>query len=772
MYKRIILNDFLRSKIISLTTIIFVAAAAMLVSLAAMLVVNLSGALDTLMKEAKTPHFMQMHSGDIDLERLEAFAEQNSNVDEYQVLEFLNIDGTQIVLGENSLANNVQDNGLSVQSEKFDFLLDLNGKVINVSDGELYVPVSYMRDNTTKIGDKAVIEGKEFTVVGFLRDSQMNSSLSGSKRFLVSKNDYDELKNHGNMEYLIEFRLKDVSQIGEFENAYASEGLEANGPAVTYQLFKLMNALSDGLLIAIILLVSALVVAIAFMCIRFALLTKIEGDYREIGVMKAIGLRISDIKKMYLAKYAMISALGCVVGFGLSLILKDMLLENIKLYMGESNNTLLALLLAIIGILCLFLTIIVFVNILLRRFREISAAEAIRFGSTQQKSLGARRVTLGRNRFMNTNIFLGMKDVLGRKRLYVTSLAVLVFSVFIIIVPQNLYNTISSDKFTQNMGVGNYDMRIDIQQTDNIHEKTSEIVEAITNDNSITRFTVLTTKTFQVSVKDGIEENMKVELGDHSIFPIEYSKGRAPITEEEIALSTIYADEWSKNVGDKIILTVEDVETELMVSGIYSDITNGGKTAKAVFQDSSSDVMWNIISAEFTNKTSVDKKISEYVNEFDFAKVSGIDEFVNQTFGSTILSVKKASYVAIAIALIITILVTLLFLKLLIVKDRYNISVMKAFGYTNKDITLQYTSRSVFVLIIGIILGTVLANTLGEQLAGMVISSFGASTFKFSVDVLPSYVFSPIMMICAVLIATIIGTMGIRRINITENMKE
>ena len=66
MYFRIIRNDILKSKVITFTTMIFVAAAAMLVSLAAILIVNLSGALDTLMTQAKTPHFMQMHSGDID----------------------------------------------------------------------------------------------------------------------------------------------------------------------------------------------------------------------------------------------------------------------------------------------------------------------------------------------------------------------------------------------------------------------------------------------------------------------------------------------------------------------------------------------------------------------------------------------------------------------------------------------------------------------------------------------------------------------------------
>ena len=122
------------------------------------------------------------------------------------------------------------------------------------------------------------------------------------------------------MEYLIEFRLKDFSALGAFETAYASAGLEANGPTVTYPLFKTMNAISDGMMIAVILLVSALVVAIAFMCIRFTLLAKIEDDYREIGVMKAIGLRVSDIKKIYLAKYAAIAAAGSILGFALSLV--------------------------------------------------------------------------------------------------------------------------------------------------------------------------------------------------------------------------------------------------------------------------------------------------------------------------------------------------------------------------------------------------------------------------------------------------------------------
>ena len=273
-------------------------------------------------------------------------------------------------------------------------------------------------------------------------------------------------------------------------------------------------------------------------------------------------------------------------------------------------------------------------------------------------------------------------------------------------------------------------------------------------------------------MKDGSEENIKVELGDHSKFPIEYAKGRAPAKENEIALSAINADEMKKKVGDVITLIIDGNEKKLTVSGIYSDLTNGGKTAKAVFTDNSADIMWSIICAKLLDTSLVDKKVSEYSDSFRFAKVSDIDEFVKQTFGSTISSVKKSAFASIVIALIIMVLVTLLFMKMLVAKDRYSIAVMKALGFTNTDIMTQYISRSIFVLIVGIVLGTLLANTLGEVLAGAVISSFGVSSFNFVVNSKSAYLLSPLMMVSVVLIATIIGTSGMGRIKISESIKE
>lgn len=772
MYYKIIKNDFLKSKLITLITIVFIVAAAMLISLAAILIVNLSGSIETLMTTAKTPHFLQMHSGTINVKRLTRFAHQNSNVEAFQILEFLNVDSSDIIIGEDSLADNVQDNGFCIQSKTFDYLLDLNGEVIHPQEGELYVPLCYRKDGLAKIGDKALIGGKALIVAGFLRDSQMNSLQASSKRFLVSEEDFKELKAVGKSEYLVEFRLKDLERLGEFEKAYTMAKLEANGPTIIYPLFKMINALSDGLMIAVILLVSVLVVAVSLMCIRFTLLAKIEEDYEEIGVMKAIGLRISEIKKIYLAKYAALGGVGCILGFVLSLFFRRALLENIRLSMGESQKGYLAPLFGGMSVVLVALAIIVYVNGVLRRFKKISPAEAIRFGMAQEKTKGTKHFCLSSNRFLSINVFLGIQDVLSHKKLYRTMLVVIMISAFIMIVPKNMYHTLSSKSFITFMGTGSCDMRIDIQQTDNISEKVNEVVKVMASDSTISKYVVLTTKAFTVKIEDGTEERLKIEFGNQSVFPINYAKGRAPIVEEEIALSSIQADELGKKVGEVITLIIDGKEKQLNVCGIYSDITNGGKTAKAVFKDTSTDIMWSIICVEFSDNSIVASKILDYKNQLRFAKVSSVDDYITQTMGSTIEAVGKASSVSILVALMISGLVTLLFMKMLVIKDRYETAVMKAFGLTSKDIETQYMTRSMIVMIIGIVLGMLLANTLGGVLAGAVIATFGATSFRFVVDPVSAYLLCPLMMIGTILIATIIGTSDVKNTKISENIKE
>ena len=772
MFRRIIWNDLRKSPTISAIMLLFITAAAVLISLSVTLGLQLAGSIDSLMVQAKTPHFLQMHTGEINIPRLEHFAQENGAVREFQVMEFLNIDGAEIKIGDSTLADSVQDNGLSTQSKSFDYLLDLDGQIIRPADGEIYVPLAYAKKGTALLGEKVTIAGKRFTVAGFLRDSQMNSPLASSKRFLVSDHDYAAMKNKGNVEYMIEFRLKSLSELNAFEAAYIGAGLESNGPTVTYPLFRMINAVSDGLMIAVLLLISILAVLIAFLCIRFTLIARIEEDAREIGIMKAIGLRIRDMKKLYLGKYAVIAAAGCGIGWGLSAVLEKRVLKNIRLTMGESANAATAIIWGAAAVFFVFLAVIIYVNRVLNRFRKIPAAQAIRFGIVAEKGTGIKTMVLRKKRLMSTNVFLGIKDVLSRKRLYLTMLFVVIVSAFILLVPQNLYSTISSPGFTSYMGIGRSDILFRVQQTDQMSEKITAIMKTLETDEDVAKYVVHATKRFTIQAKNGKNETIKVDLGDHTAFPVYYVKGESPRAEDEIALSAMNAKELDKKIGDTLVLINEGREKVLKVCGIYSDITNGGKTAKAVFGEKSGDVMWYTVYVKLKDNSLSTAKAAEYAKQFSFAKVADIEEYISQTFGPTSNSIKNISVAAMIAALLMTILVTLLMMKMLIAKERHSIAVMKSLGFTNRDITVQFFSRFALVLFLGTLGGTILANTLGEVLAGAVIASFGAATFKFVVNPVSAYLISPLAMCCAVVLAVALGTSGVENIRVSAHIKE
>lgn len=795
MFLRIIKNDIKNSRLVTFASLLIITVSAILFSSAISLMLNLSTSIDNLMANAETPHFLQMHSGNINKDNLISFAQNNELVQKYQTLDFLNIDGSKININGNTLSDSVQDNGFCVQSHDFDYLLDLNNNIVNPKDGEIYLPLYLLKDKAAQENDIVNVCGKDFRVAGFIRDSQMNSLLASSKRFLVSQNDYNKLVNYGSLEYLIEFRLKDVSTLNQFENEYIASSLESNGPTITYPLFKMINAISDGLMIAVILLISFLILGIAFMCIRFTLLAKIEDDYYEIGVMKAIGLSNSEIKKIYLPKYAALSGIGCIVGYFASIPIKNLLLKNIELYMGRCNTGILSIILSVLGLCIIFLIITAYVNHVLNRFRKISAVSAMHIDFSSNGEHFSNGFNLSVCRFIPTNIFLGIKDVLTRKKLYILLLIIFILSSFIMIVPQNMYSSISSRDFITYMGIGDCDMRMDIQQSDNIEQKCNEISDYMSQDKDIDKYSVLYTKMFSIKDDSQDNNNIKVELGDHTIFPVRYIKGNVPESDDEIALSSSNAEDLNKALGDTIVLNVDNKDITLTVCGIYSDITNGGKTAKASFECSLDNIMWSTIYADsvksYTNqeshsilsRLSKDSSVSNdnqtlsdivnrYASKFTYAKVSQIETYINQTFGSTKDSVKTASYISVICAVLISMFVASLFIKMLISKDRYSIAVMKSIGFKNSDINLQYTSRSVFVLILGIIIGTVFANTIGQYLAGLIISFLGASSFKFSINPVITYILYPAMLVFSVVLATVLVTLNAGKIKLCESIKE
>ena len=104
----------------------------------------------------------------------------------------LNIDGSHIHFGQNeTMAGTVQDISFVVQNEKFDFILDLNNEKLDVKEGDVAVPIYFMKQYDLQIGESITVKSegyqKEFVISDYARDYEMNSSLTSSKRFVINQ---------------------------------------------------------------------------------------------------------------------------------------------------------------------------------------------------------------------------------------------------------------------------------------------------------------------------------------------------------------------------------------------------------------------------------------------------------------------------------------------------------------------------------------------------------------------------------------------------------
>ncbi|MEH7252094.1 ABC transporter permease [Neobacillus niacini] len=759
MFLKIIKNDFRRNKIVTMTVFVFITMSVILAASAINNIANLIQGISDFQESAVPAEITVMHAGEYDQAEIDQFTEQHRDhiaMQETMVLQ--NIDGSNIHFGQNqTMAGTIQDISFVVQNKKFDFILDLDNKKLDIKEGFVAVPIYFMEEHDLKIGDTLTVKSggdeKEFVISDYARDFEMNSSLTSSKRFVINQNDYDEMQT-GELEYLMEFKLHENGDSAAVQTAYIEAGLPANGPIIEGKIFMMFNALSDMAVAIVIILISIMLVLIATLCIRLTFLATIDEDIREIGVMKAMGISKKDIKKVYLNKYRVISVAAGMIGYLMSFAVVNLLNGNMRLYISSDFSGSLKYVLSLIAPFLVYFMIVMYCQQVLKRIDKISAVEALRKDSMEPRKDRKYSFPLLKNKFFSTNIYMGLSDVWKRFKLYRLLFVIFIVCTFIVILPINIYNTMNSPGFSTYMGIGKYDMRIDLRRTDRITEDFIKLQEELKNDSDIEKYAAYITSSYQVKNAEGSWDNINIEIGDFSIFPLKYLEGRAPEGEGEISLSFANAakDGLNKRVGDEVTVKAGGEEQTLSITGIYQDITNGGKTAKAhtslgVNEEA---VLWYIVSMDMAQGVDIQAKMNYYQNAFDSAQVNDIKEYTQQTLGNIIDQMRPIVIGGIVIAVIIAVLITALFLRMLLAKDMSQIAIMRSVGLTSKNIKHQYMAGTMMVLILGIIVGVLASTYLGEFLVSMAMSSMGAAKIELVHVAWQTWLLCPLALILVV----------------------
>lgn len=694
---RLAMRTLVRHPLQSAAAMFFIAASAALLAFSAVMSCQLFGSIDHLMIQAQVPDILQMHAGKADEEKIAQFARQCGMAEEWQLCTFLNLDNSEIKLGNHSLAASSQDNGLCIQPERFDFLLDLKGQQPLVKDDEVWVPVAYQSLYDLDSGEFMTIGSRKLKIAGFIRDAQMNAMMCSSKRFLVSQKTLEEFRNAGQEETLIEFMLKKDASPSAFRQLYEQAGLPSSGPFIDRSLILVMNALSDGTVIFLLLLISAAVVAISVFCLRYILALQLEQERKETGMMKALGISRQAVRKIYLVRYLLLAIPALAAGTVLALIVSRPMMEQIyRLYGAAPAGW--ALPASCVG------AVLVSGGILM-----ISLRLSLR-ALDRQSPLDALR-----------NIHEPAKSKPG-----LISGTVLAACTFLMLVPLFLMQTLASPSFVTNMGIGNAQLRLDCS-TPEAAQKVENVLE---NDRQVKQWTMLRTYGEKVILADGSKISLPTETGNHQVFLLTLAKGYLPYRKGELALSLLAAKETGLECGDQIWL--EGQPEPFIICGIYSDITNGGKTAKAVSLETEAAPLWQTAYAILNEETDASKWAESM--RIEGASIISIQEYVSQTYAQTLSQLKGTVILAAAIGIGIAGVVIFLALRLFIQQNSQTISLKKALGWTSGQLKKEWFAQEAAWCAGGIGIGVLLAAGPGQWICALALHNMGAAGFHFVIS--------------------------------------
>lgn len=780
LYLRYSRNDLKRNWGVNTALMVILVLSAFLMATGCMVMERLLGGINQLFEEAKPPHFLQMHTGDYDTKALDDFAAAHPEIESWFIEDMVGYDSPSLTwsrssTGESgSLAASLIDNLFITQNKKFDHLLDGSGTVVEPGNGEVYVPVAYQEKFGLQVGDTLSVQTdtgpRDFTISGFVRDSQMASSLSSATRFVISPDDFAALGSAGggSSEIIVEYRLADASNASALQTAYDSDhSLPRNGPAVTFDMIRLINAFSDGLVAVALVFASLLLVVIALINLRFVIRGTMEDEVREIGVMRAIGLPARAVTGLYLGKYSIMAFLACVIGGLLGSFATNLLTTSIVKNYSASAPGPATVLTPLIALALVYLLVVG----ICRGIRRIEVVNALVHGSTlndrqtARKAAGqarrARRTTLGAGRG-SINRRLSLADLRAEMGQWILIPLVFFLTSLLLILPMNLLSTFSSPRFVTYMGAPESDIRADVQFSKEVEATRGKLVRALENDQRLTNIRTYANVLYETRGKKGWE-TLRVEVGDYSANTVKFLTGSRP-ENGQIALSALNAKKYNVKAGDTMTIRLDGKPSTVTISGTYQDVTSGGHTAKmqgSVTEGAASYVIY----AETVGGADPMTIAAEYDLQYKHASIVPMQEYVKQTLSYVTDAFRSAALLSLVFGLAVAALITGLFLKLRLTRERRRMGVLSALGFSRNELISQVRFKTVLTVAAGTAVGTVFAATLGEGLISGLISltGIGLTSLSFIPNPLLVYLGYPLLLITVGFLASVPLTAGLRR---------
>ncbi len=754
MYLNILKKDLKRKRAMNIILLLFIILATMFVSSSVNNIINVTTALDNYFEMANAPDYFAATMNKNLAVDIDETVSSASAVDSYATENILFLSPDNFIYEDGDI---IIESGTNLVHSDIcmNYFLSDGSILETVRQGEFYMAEGKADALGIDVGDKLIIElngvSREVVLADKIKDALFGSKGLTVTRYIISEEDFNCFLSAENTEGYYGGTLVYIYS-SNMETALPQiKPLIDNSALTMDRALMEFCYIFDMIVVGILLVVSIILIIIAFVVLRFTISFTLSEEFREIGVMKAIGIGNFKIRGLYLVKYMGLSIIGAAIGLAFSFPFSEMLMSvsSQTIIVGNQSPMLVNILCAVLVIA----VILLFCYGCTGKVRKMTPIDAIRNGQTGERFRKKSVMSLGKSKLPATP-FLALNDIVSSPRRYSIITLIFFLCLSLLLVLSATVSTMNSGSLATTLGWADCDIYLDSKiiaecMLEDGHEKLEkhlDDMEQTLAENGIPAKCYQEMMfTLPVAIGEN-ESNICIYQGTGVAMDMyEYTAGTTPQNTDEIAITRIAADKLDANIGDTVTIKTIDGDKEYTISAFFQSMNmlgsgirlhcdeyinyvqaQGGQNTQIMFTDN-------------PDSEEIKRRIEEIQNIFpEYENIKTCAEATADMLGvtDTLAAVKS---LVVFLTIVLAALITVLMERSFIAKEQGEIALMKAIGARNGKIYVYHALRFAFVGIIAVTIGEIFALPLTHLCIDPIFKMVG---MELAVD----YVINPVEM--------------------------
>lgn len=784
MYLNILKKDLKRKRAMNIILLLFIVLATTFVSSSINNIINVTAALDNYFEKANAPDYFATTMNKNLAVDIEETVSSASAVDSYATENILYLSPDNFICEDEDTV--VKGGTNLVHSDiRMNYFLSDGSILERVRQGEFYMTEGKADALGVDVGDRLTIElngvSRDFVLADKIKDALFGSNQIAITRYIISEEDFNCFLSAENTGEYYGGTLVYIYS-SNIETALPQiKSLVDNSVFTMDRADMEFSYIFDMIVVGILLVVSIALITIAFMVLRFTISFTLSEEFREIGVMKAIGISNFKIRGLYLVKYMGLSIIGAAIGLVLSFPFGDMLMSvsSQTIIVGSQSPILVNIFCAVLVIT----VILLFCYGCTGKVKKMTPIDAIRNGQTGERFRKKSVMSLGKSKLPATP-FLALNDIVSSPRRYSIITLTFFLCLSLLLMLSATVSTMNSSSLATAFGWADCDLYLDSKiiaecMLEDGHEKLEkhlDDMEQALADNGIPA-KCYQEMMFTLPVAFGENEsNICIYQGIGTTMDMyEYTAGTAPQNTDEIAITRIAADKLNANIGDTVTMKTIDGDKEYIISAFFQSMNMQGIGIRLHcdeyinYVQAQGGVSTQIMFTDNPDSEEINRRIEEIQQIFpDYVNIKSCAEALEDMIGvaDTLATVKS---LIVILTIVLAALITVLMERSFIAKEQGEIALMKAIGTGNGTIYAYHALRFLFVGMIAVMLGEIMAMPLTHLCIDPIFKMMGMElAVDYVINPVEMYLILPLVILVTTCVSAFLTSLYTRKIKSSD----